>query len=40
MHGVTTRLPRVAHEPLKYKEWIIPPNVGDDLNLRKVFSLV
>ncbi|KAE8356302.1 cytochrome P450 [Aspergillus coremiiformis] len=27
MHGVpTTRLPRVAHEPIKYKEWVIPPN--------------
>ncbi|KAJ9268666.1 hypothetical protein DTO212C5_5273 [Paecilomyces variotii] len=26
MHGVTTRLPRVAHEVIKYKEWQIPPN--------------
>ncbi|KAL1970158.1 hypothetical protein VTN77DRAFT_6563 [Rasamsonia byssochlamydoides] len=26
MHGVTTRLPRVAHEPIKYKEWEIPPH--------------
>lgn len=25
MQGVTTRLPRVAHEPLKYKGWTIPP---------------
>ncbi|KAF2113499.1 putative cytochrome P450 [Lophiotrema nucula] len=23
--GISTRLPRVAHEPLKYAEWIIPP---------------
>lgn len=28
MHGVTTRLPRVAHEIIKYKEWEIPPNVS------------
>lgn len=26
MYGVTTRLPRVAHEPLIYREWQIPPN--------------
>ncbi|KAK5954220.1 hypothetical protein OHC33_004793 [Knufia fluminis] len=24
MSGVTTRLPRVAHEPMKYREWEIP----------------
>lgn len=24
MAGVTTRLPRVAHEPMKYREWEIP----------------
>ncbi|EED18501.1 cytochrome P450, putative [Talaromyces stipitatus ATCC 10500] len=24
MHGVTTRLPRVAHEPIQYKQWTIP----------------
>jgi len=24
MSGVTTRLPRVAHEPMKYQEWEIP----------------
>lgn len=24
MYGVTTRLPRVAHEPLKYREYTIP----------------
>ena len=29
MHGVTTRLPRVAHEPIRYKEWLIPPDVRD-----------
>lgn len=28
MHGVTTRLPRVAHEPIQYKEWVIPENVS------------
>ena len=28
MHGVTTRLPRVAHEPIIYREWQIPANVG------------
>ncbi|KAK8022282.1 Cytochrome P450 monooxygenase [Apiospora rasikravindrae] len=25
MSGVTTRLPRVAHEPLQYRDWSIPP---------------
>ncbi|KAE8552457.1 hypothetical protein TMatcc_002504 [Talaromyces marneffei ATCC 18224] len=25
MHGVTTRLPRVSHEVIQYKEWTIPP---------------
>ena len=24
MSGVTTRLPRIAHEPMKYKDWVIP----------------
>jgi cytochrome P450 len=27
-YGVTTRLPRVAHEPLQYKHWTIPAGVG------------
>lgn len=27
MHGVTTRLPRVSHEVIQYKEWTIPPEV-------------
>lgn len=25
MHGVTTRLPRVSHDIIQYKEWTIPP---------------
>ncbi|GAM33997.1 hypothetical protein TCE0_013f01297 [Talaromyces pinophilus] len=25
MHGVTTRLPRVSHDTIQYKEWTIPP---------------
>ncbi|KUL89806.1 hypothetical protein ZTR_00581 [Talaromyces verruculosus] len=25
MHGVTTRLPRVSHDVIQYKEWTIPP---------------
>ena len=30
MFGVTTRLPRVAlTETLKYKDWVIPPGVGN-----------
>lgn len=27
MHGVTTRLPRVSHDIIQYKEWTIPPEV-------------
>jgi hypothetical protein len=27
-YGVTTRLPRVAKEPIKYQDWVIPPNVN------------
>lgn len=27
MNGVTTRLPRVAHEPIQYKDWTIPAHV-------------
>lgn len=27
MHGVTTRLPRVAHEAIIYKKWTIPAKV-------------
>jgi cytochrome P450 len=25
--GMTTRLPRVSHEPLRYKDWVIPARV-------------
>lgn len=27
MHGVTTRLPRIAHERIQYEEWTIPAYV-------------
>jgi cytochrome P450 len=34
MFGVTTRLPRVSpNEPLKYKDWVIPPGVRQVLLL-------
>jgi cytochrome P450 len=26
-YGLTTRLPRIAHEDIKYKEWVIPAGV-------------
>lgn len=31
-HGVTSRLPRISHEPIKYKDWEIPPGVSHILS--------
>lgn len=36
-YGLTTRLPRVAHERLQYHDWEIPPGVGIPLVTRPTF---
>ncbi len=35
-YGVTSRLPRVAHEPLKFHEWTIPPHTP--ISMTSVFT--
>lgn len=37
-YGVTTRSPREADEPLRYREWVIPPKVNCPPSLRCMHS--
>jgi hypothetical protein len=36
-YGVTTRSPREADEPLRYKDWVIPPKVSSNPKPQEAF---